>query len=282
MALASVFSIGLIGFFLFKEGLPFVWNYGITNFLFGTTWNPTNQIYGIFPMIIGTVLVTILAIVIGAPIGIAVAVFLAEVAPARLTRIIKPMVDLLAGIPSVVYGLFGIVVIRSMIRSLAHGPLGEYLPGTYQTGYSVLAGGIILAIMILPTIITISADAIRAVPKEYKEAALGLGSTDWQSVYSVVVPAAKSGIITSIILGTGRALGETMAIIMVAGNTVQIPEFGWQGIFAPVRTLTGNVALEMGYAGPEHRQALFATGIVLFIFIMILNSITLALVKKEH
>lgn len=281
LALTSVVSLGLIGFFIFKEGLPFMLDYGLSDFIFGMKWDPLNQVYGIFPMIIGTIIVTILALLIGAPIGIAVAIFLSKIAPAKVTRVIRPTIDLLAGIPSVIYGLFGMVVIRAMIRSLAHGPLSNYLPSNYQTGYSVLAGSIILAIMILPTVITISSDAINAVPSEYHEAALGLGASKWQSISTVVVPAAKSGIITSIILGTGRALGETMAIIMVVGNTVAMPELGLKGIFAPVRTLTGNVALEMGYAGPEHRQALFATGIILFIFIMILNSITLTLVKKE-
>lgn len=282
LALTSVVALGLIGFFIFKEGLPFMLDYGIKDFIFGKEWAPLQSIYGIYPMIVGTVYVTILALIIGAPIGIAVAIFLSKIAPPKVARAIKPMIELLAGIPSVVYGLFGMIVIRALIRELAHGPLGEYLPANYQTGYSVLAGSIILAIMILPTIITLSTDAINAVPSEYYEASIGLGASKWQSIYTVIVPAAKSGIVSSIILGMGRALGETMAIIMVAGNTVAIPELGWQGIFSPVRTLTGNVALEMGYAGPEHRQALFATGIILFIFIIILNSITLAVVKKKE
>ncbi|WP_440896846.1 phosphate ABC transporter permease subunit PstC [Amphibacillus sp. Q70] len=281
MALISVLSLGLIGYFIFQEGLPFMLKYGVGDFIFGMEWDPLNQLYGIFPMIVGTVVVTILALLLGAPIGIAVAIFLTKIAPAKVARVIRPTIDLLAGIPSVVYGLFGMVVIRALLRHLAHGPLSDYLPANYQTGYSVLAGSIILAIMILPTIITISSDAIHAVPSEYDEAALGLGASKWQSIATVVVPAAKSGIISSIVLGIGRALGETMAIIMVVGNTVAIPEFGLRGMFAPVRTLTGNVALEMGYAGPEHRQALFATGIILFIFIMILNSITLVITKKE-
>lgn len=281
MALVSIISLALIGFFIFKEGLPFMLDYGVGEFIFGSTWNPTNQIYGIFPMIIGTIVVTFVAIILGAPIGVAVAIYLAEIAPPKLARAIKPAIELMAAIPSVVYGLFGMVFILNILRRLTSGPLGEYLPANYQTGYSVLAGGIILAIMILPTIISISADSIRAVPKEYQEGALALGSSKWQSIYRVVVPAAKSGIIAAIILGVGRAIGETMAIIMVVGNTVAFPEFGWEGLFAPVRTLTGNVALEMGYAGPEHRQALFATGIILFVFIIILNSITIALTRKK-
>lgn len=280
MALISIVSLGLIAFFIFSEGLPFMIDYGITDFIFGTTWDPTNQIYGIFPMIIGSIVATILAIVIGAPIGIAVAVYLVEIAPPRLARAIKPAIQLLEGIPSVVIGLFGMVVLLEFLRGLTRGPLSDFLPANYQTGYSVLAGAVILAIMILPTIISISADSIRAVPKEYKESALALGATKWQSIFRVVVPAAKSGIIAAVVLGIGRAIGETMAIIMVVGNTVQIPHAGWEGIFAPIRTLTGNIALEMGYAGPEHRQALFATGIILFIFIIVINSITLLLRRR--
>jgi len=281
MALTALISLGLIAFFIFSEGMPFMLEYGITDFIFGTEWDPTNQVYGIFPMIIGSVLATVLAILIGAPIGIAVAVYLVEIAPPKVARVIRPAITLMEGIPSVVIGLFGMVIILEAIRQLTRGPLSEFVPGGYQTGYSVLAGGIILAIMILPTIISISADSIRAVPAEYKEASLALGSSKWQTIYRVVVPAAKSGVLAAVILGVGRAIGETMAIIMVVGNTVQIPEVGWEGIFAPIRTLTGNVALEMGYAGPEHRQALFATGIILFIFIIVINSISLVLRRKE-
>lgn len=281
MAITSTVSLGLIAFYIFKEGMPFMFNYGISDFIFGTTWDPTNGGYGILPMIIGSVLATILAILIGAPIGIAVAVYLVEIAPPRVAKIIRPAILLMEGIPSVVIGLFGMVVIIYMIRWVARGPFSDYLPANYQTGYSLLAGALILAIMILPTIISISADSIRAVPKEHKEAALALGATKWQAVSRVVVPAAKSGILAAVILGVGRAIGETMAIIMVVGNTVQIPHPGLEGVFAPIRTLTGNIALEMGYAGPEHRQALFATGVILFIFIIIINSITLILRKKE-
>jgi len=281
MALTSIISLGLIAFFIFNEGLPFMVSYGITDFIFGTTWNPSAQVYGIFPMIVGSVIATVLAILIGAPIGIAVAVYLVEIAPPKVAKVIRPAITLMEGIPSVVIGLFGMVVILDIIRRLTRGPLSDFLPGGYQTGYSVLAGALILAIMILPTIISISADSIRAVPKEYKEAALALGATKWQSIYRVVVPAAKSGVMAAVILGIGRAIGETMAIIMVVGNTVQIPIAGWESIFAPIRTLTGNIALEMGYAGPEHRQALFATGIILFFFIIIINSISLVLRRKE-
>ncbi|MHA6250546.1 phosphate ABC transporter permease subunit PstC [Oceanobacillus sp. CAU 1775] len=280
MALTSIISLGLIAFFIFKEGLPFMIDYGITDFIFGTTWNPSGQVYGIFPMIVGSILATILAIVIGAPLGVAVAVYLVEIAPPKVARAIKPAIQLMEGIPSVVIGLFGMVVMIDLIRRVARGPLADYLPAGYQTGYSVLAGALILTIMVLPTIISISADSIRAVPIEYKEAALALGATKWQTIFRVVVPAAKSGVIAAVVLGIGRAIGETMAIIMVVGNSVQIPHAGWEGIFAPIRTMTGNIALEMGYAGPEHRQALFATGIILFLFIIVINSITLVLRRK--
>lgn len=280
LALTSTVSLGLIAFFIFKEGLPFMLNYGIKDFIFGKTWNPTNGVYGILPMIVGSIIVTIFAILIGAPIGIAVAVYLEEIAHPKVARAIRPAVQLLEGIPSVVIGLFGMVVLLELIRSIARGPLSDFLPANYQTGYSVLAGAIILAIMILPTVITISADSIRAVPHEFKEAAFGLGSTKWQTIYRVIVPAAKSGIISAVVLGVGRAIGETMAVIMVVGNTVQLPHPGLEAIFAPIRTLTGNIALEMGYAGPEHRQALFATGIILFIFIILINSVTIVLRRK--
>ncbi|MEW6622478.1 MAG: phosphate ABC transporter permease subunit PstC [Bacillota bacterium] len=279
MASTAVLSVFLIGFFIFKEGMPVLLKYGVGSFIFGPKWNPSNEIYGIFSMIIGTILVTLVALIIGTPMGVAVAIFLAEICPQNLAKVVRPAVELLAGIPSVVYGLFGMVAVRGLLSNIARGPLAEYLPANYQTGYSVLGAATVLAIMILPTIINISEDAIRAVPREYKEGALALGATNWQTIYRVLVPAAKSGILASIILGTGRALGETMAVIMVVGNTTLIPEFGWKGLFAPVRTLTGNIALEMGYAAPEHQQALFATGIVLFIFIIILNAITTRLAK---
>jgi len=279
-AFTAVFSVLLIGIFVFKEGSPVLIKYGIGNFIFGTNWNPTSQIYGILPMIVGTIFVTFIAILIGAPMGIAVAIYLAEIASAKFSRIVVPAVELLAGIPSVVYGLFGMFAIRGVIESIARGPLQGFLPANYQSGYSVLTAGIVLAIMILPTVINISLDSLRAVPWEYKEGSLALGASHWQTIYKVLVPAAKSGIITAIILGIGRALGETMAVIMVIGNTPLIPEFGWTGLFAPARSLTANIALEMGYAAPEHQQALFATGIVLFVFIIILNSITSLFVRK--
>lgn len=279
-ALAQVLVIILIGVFVFKEGLPVLQKYGVFSFIFGGMWNPTKEVYGIYPMIIGTIVVTIGAMVMGIPLGVATAIFLAEIAPEKVGRLFRPAIELLAGIPSVVYGLFGMVLVKNLVLYVERNILGNVLPAEYQIGYSVLTASIILAIMILPTIINISEDAIRGVPKEFKEGSLALGATHWQTIYRVMVPAARSGILASIVLGMGRALGETMAVIMVVGNTVAIPAFSLSGIFAPVRTLTGNIALEMGYAGPEHQQALFATGIVLFVFIMILN-IGAALIARK-
>jgi phosphate transport system permease protein len=224
-------------------------------------------------MIVGTIIVTLVAMVIGGPMGIAVAIFLAEIASEKFSRIVVPAVELLAGIPSVIYGLFGMFAIRGVIENIQRGPLHDILPANYLSGYSILTAAIVLAIMILPTVINISLDALKAVPGEYKEGSLALGASHWQTIYHVLVPAAKSGIITAMILGIGRALGETMAVIMVIGNTPLIPEISWTGLFAPARSLTSNIALEMGYATPEHQQALFATGIVLFVFIIVLNSI---------
>lgn len=271
-AFAQAAVIILIGFFVCKEGFPVLQKYGVFNFIFGQLWNPTKAIYGIYPMIIGTVVVTIGSLALGVPLGVATAIFLAEIVPERLGRFFRPAIELLAGIPSVVYGLFGMVLVKNLIMKLERGFLFGILPADYQVGYSVLTASIILAVMILPTIINISEDAIRSVPREFKEGSLALGATHWQTIYRVLVPAARSGILASIVLGMGRSLGETMAVIMVAGNTVALPSLSFSGIFAPVRTLTGNIALEMGYAGPEHQQALFATGIVLFIFIMVLNA----------
>jgi phosphate transport system permease protein len=216
-------------------------------------------------MVLGSVLATLGALVIGVPIGVGCAVFLAEIAKPRIANIIRPGIELLAGIPSVVYGLYGLVVLVPFIRKTFN-----------NQGFSILAGSLILAVMILPTIINISESAIRSVPKEYKEGSLALGGSHWQAIYKVIVPAARSGIIAGIILGMGRAIGETMAVIMITGNSTLIPE----SILSPIRTLTGNIGIEMGYASGEHQQALFATGIVLFIFIMILNVAANLIPKK--
>lgn len=264
-ACIAVLGVILITYFIVKEGWPVIQKVGFFNFIFGRQWAPTQQIYGIYSMILGSILATLGALVLGVPIGVGCAVFLAEIAKPRIANIIRPGIELLAGIPSVVYGLYGLVVIVPIIRKTFN-----------NQGFSILAGSIILAVMILPTIINISESAIKSVPKEYKEGSLALGGSHWQSIYKVIVPAARSGIITSIILGMGRAIGETMAVIMITGNSTLIPE----SILSPIRTLTGNIGIEMGYASGEHQQALFATGIVLFIFIMILNLAANLIPKK--
>jgi len=217
-------------------------------------------------MIIGTLTVTIGAVIIGVPVGICCSVFLAEFAPPMMSNIFRPAIQLLAGIPSVVYGFLGLVFVVPAVRNYLGGP-----------GLSILTGSIILGIMILPTIISISEVSILALPKQYKEGALALGLTHWQTIYSVMLPAAKSGIVAAVILGIGRAVGETMAVIMVLGNAVALPE----SVLDPVRTLTTNIGIEMGYASGEHQQALFATGIVLFIAIMLLNSFAQFITRKR-
>lgn len=255
-AIFAVLGVILITYFIINEGYPVMQKVGIKNFILGRQWAPTRQVYGIYPMIIGSLLVTIGALLLGVPLGIGCAVFLAEIAKPKVARLIRPGIELLAGIPSVVYGLYGLTVIVPFIRKVFN-----------TQGFSILAGSIVLAVMILPTIINVSESAIRSVPKDYKEASLSMGSSHWQAIKNVIVPAARSGIIAAVILGMGRAVGETMAVIMIVGNSPLVPE----SILSPVRTLTGNIGIEMGYAGGEHQKALFATGIVLFVFIMLLN-----------
>lgn len=264
-ATIAVLGVVLITYFIVQEGWPVVQKVGFLDFILGRQWAPTQGIYGIYPMIVGSILTTLGALILGVPIGVASAVFLAEIAKPRIANFIRPGIELLAGIPSVVYGLYGLVVIVPFIRKVFN-----------NQGFSILSGSIILAVMILPTIINISESAIRSVPREYKEGSLALGGSHWQAIYKVIVPAARSGIITSIILGMGRAIGETMAVIMITGNSTLLPE----SILSPIRTLTGNIGIEMGYASGEHQQALFATGIVLFIFIMILNIAANLIPKK--
>ncbi len=256
LALSAVSSLILITVFIFLEGLPLIIHTGLKDFIFSTHWAPTKGHFGIAAMIVSSVLVTLGAMVIGVPLGLACAIVLAEFSPEGLKRILKPTLELLAGIPSVVYGFLGVIWLVPLIRDYLGGP-----------GLSLLAGSMILGIMILPTIISISIDALSAVPDLYREGSIALGATRWQTVKGVVLPAASSGIITAIILGMGRAIGETMAVIMVAGNALQLPS----SFLDPVRTLTSNIALELGYAAGRHREALFATGIVLFIIIMVLN-----------
>lgn len=258
-ALLSVISLLLIiGFVFFKGINPFVAEgYSFLNFLFGDDWVPSEDQFGIFPMIVASIYATIGALVIGVPIGLFTAIFLAEIAPKKLAKIISPAVQLLAGIPSVLYGVFGLAVIVPFLQN----NLG------LVKGQSLIAVILVLAIMMLPTVVTVSETAIRAVPKTYREGSLALGVSQIGTIFKVVVPAAKSGILTAIVLGMGRAIGETMAVILVAGNSLIIPT----SLTDSVRPLTTNIALEMGYAAGVHQEMLFATGIVLFSFILILN-----------
>ena len=255
-ATLSILAVGLICVFLFANGVPAIGEIGVFDFLLGQKWKPSNDLYGIFPMIVGSIYVTAGAILIGVPLGILCAVFLAWFCPKKLYKIIKPAVELLAGIPSIVYGFFGLVVLVPIMQNLFGG-----------SGKGVLTASILLGIMILPTIIGVSESSIRAVPRSYYEGSLGLGATHEHSVFFAVLPAAKQGILAGVILGVGRAIGETMAVIMVAGNQPVVPG----SIFSGVRTMTANIVMEMGYAADLHREALLATAVVLFIFILIIN-----------
>lgn len=267
-ACVSIAMVLLICIFLFANGLPTIGEIGFLSFFFGKIWKPGSGLYGIFPMIVGSVYVTIGAIIVGVPIGILTAVFMAKFCDTKMYKIVKPAINLLAGIPSIVYGFFGLWVLVPMIKTLFGG-----------SGKNVLTASILLGIMILPTIINISETALRAVPESYYEAAVALGDTHEKSVFRVVLPAAKSGIMAGVILGIGRAIGETMALIMVAGNQKVIPGSLLDG----VRTLTGNIVLEMGYATDLHREALIATAVVLFIFILLINVLfSLAKNKKTN
>ncbi|HNS04707.1 MAG TPA: phosphate ABC transporter permease subunit PstC [Candidatus Saccharicenans sp.] len=266
VALTAITVLAVITIFIFEQGLPVMVKYGLKNFLFGQDWYPSEKSFGLLPMIVGSLLVTLGALLIGVPLGLASAIFLTEFSSRRFSRFLKPVFELLAGIPSVVYGFLGLMFLVPFIRENLGGP-----------GLSVLAASIILGIMILPTIISISIDSIRAVPDSYREGSIALGATKWQTVRMVVLPAARSGLVAGIILGMGRAIGETMAVIMVAGNAADLPA-SW---LAPVRTLTSNIALEMAYASGEHRQALFATGVVLFVIIMILNFLANLAARKQ-
>lgn len=268
-AFTAILAVGLICVFLFAGGLPAMAKIGVFNFLFGTDWSPTNvpASFGILPMIIGSIYVTAGAIIFGVPVGIFTAVFMAKLCPPRVYKLIKPAVDLLAGIPSVVYGFFGMVVLVPFVRNAFGG-----------NGNSILTASLLLGIMILPTIISITESAIRAVPDELYEGAVALGASHERAVFAVILPAAKSGVMAAIVLGIGRAIGETMAVKMVAGNQplLRLPNEFLSG----VRTLTANVVIEMGYAEGLHHEALIATGVVLFVFILIIN-LLFSLAKKE-
>ena len=255
-ACVSILAVALICIFLFANGVPTLFKIGPLKFLLGTTWKPGNDIFGILPMILGSLYVTLGAIVVGVPVGILTAVFMARFCPEKIYNVLKPSVELLAGIPSVVYGFFGLVVMVPFIR--------EHIGGT---GSSMLTASLLLGMMILPTLISVAEAALRAVPDSYYEGALALGAGHVRSVFFTVVPAAKSGIMAAIILGMGRAVGETMAVIMVAGNQARMPI----GILEGVRTMTTNIVIEMGYAADLHRDALIATAVVLFVFILIIN-----------
>lgn len=264
-ACISILAVAMICIFLFANGIPGIAKIGAGDFLLGTKWKPGNDIYGIFPMILGSLYVTAGAIIIGVPTGIFTAVFMARFCPEKLHKLLKPAVDLLAGIPSVVYGFFGLMVIVPLIRKFFGG-----------TGTSMLAACIVLGIMILPTIISVSESALRAVPDSYYEGSLALGASHERSVFFTIVPAAKSGILAGVILGIGRAIGETMAVIMVAGNQPVIPKSLTKGL----RTMTANIVLEMGYAADLHREALIATAVVLFVFILIIN-LAFSIIKRK-
>ena len=262
----SILAVVLICVFLFANGVPAMAQIGLPEFLLGTTWRPGADVYGIFPMIIGSIYVTAGAMIIGVPIGLLTAIFLSRFAHTRTAAAIKPAVELLAGIPSVVYGFFGLMVIIPFIRDTvgARGP-------------SLAAAAILLGVMILPTLITVAQSALDAVPRSYYEGALALGATHERSVFTVIVPAAASGITAAVVLGIGRAIGETMAVVMVAGNQPVIPD----SIFDGVRTMTANIVLEMGYAADLHRGALIATGVVLFVFVLLICALFNALKQRK-
>lgn len=261
----SILAVVVICVFMFANGVPAIKEIGVADFLLGAVWSPNQNLYGIFPMIIGSIYVTAGAIIVGVPIGLLCAIFMAKFCPEKLYKILKPAIDLLAGIPSIVYGFFGLMVIVPIMQNIVGG-----------SGKGIITASILLGIMILPTIISVAETNIRAVPESYYEGALALGDTHERAVFKAVVPAAKSGILAGIILGIGRAVGETMAVIMIAGNQPVMPESPLDG----VRTLTANIVLEMGYAADLHREALIATGVVLFVFILLINML-FSVVKKK-
>lgn len=267
-AWVAVISLILIIGFVFYKGLtPFITKgYSFISFITGTDWYPTSKVFEILPMIVASLGITLGAVVIGVPIGILSAVFISEIAPKRFSKVISTAVELLAGIPSVLYGLFGLAIIVPGIKIIFNQPKGQ----------SLLAAILVLAVMMLPTIISVSVTALKAVPDAYKEGSLALGASKTETIFKVIIPAAKSGILTGVILGIGRALGETMAVIMVVGNSVVMPD----SIFSSVRPLTTNIALEMGYASGVHQEMLFATGVILFSFILILNLVINKIANK--
>ncbi|MDY3249493.1 MAG: phosphate ABC transporter permease subunit PstC [Candidatus Choladocola sp.] len=265
-ACTSVLAVALICIFLFANGIPAMLEIGLPEFLFGQKWKPSNDLYGILPFILGSIYVTAGSVLIGVPTALLTAVFLAFYCPKKLYPILKATVNLMAGIPSVVYGFFGLVVIVPLMREI-----------TGKDGSTMLTASILLGIMILPTVTGVVEPALRSVPTSYYEGALALGATHERSVFCTVFPAAKSGVVAGIVLGIGRAIGETMAVIMVAGNQTWMP----QGILKGLRTMTANIVMEMGYAADLHREALIATGVVLFVFILIINLCVSALKRRS-
>ena len=258
-ACISILAVALICIFLFANGLPTIFEIGPLKFLLGTTWKPGNNLYGILPMILGSIYVTAGAIIVGVPIGLLTAIYMSRFASPRINKVLLPAVQLLAGIPSVVYGFFGMIVMVPAVQAVLHVKSGK--------GMSLFTASLLLGIMILPTIITVSKTSLDAVPQSYYEGSLALGATHERSVFCAVLPAAKSGVMSAVILGVGRAIGETMAVVMVAGNQTWMPK----GLFQGLRTMTSNIVIEMGYAADLHREALIATGVVLFVFILLIN-----------
>lgn len=273
LAVAIVFTIGL---FIVQQALPAFAQIGLKNLLIGIVWRPTNNLFGLLPMVLGSIFVTLGAVILGVPLALGCAILLAEVAPPAVTAVLRPAVQLLAGIPSVVFGLFGMRVLVPMIRQI---------PVAHNTGFGILAASIVLAVMILPTITAVSEDAIRAVSDDYRHASLALGTSRWQTIVGVVIPAARSGIVAGIVLGIGRALGETMAMIMVIGNSVIIPQPLNSNpltiLLSQARTLTGNIAVEISYATGLQTNALYATGVVLFLLTILINSLARTLLKEK-
>jgi len=265
VSFSSLIGLLLITSFIFKEGLQIIFKVGVAKFVFSAEWAPLENKFGILPMVVSTCIVTLLAVLLSLPIGLSTAIFLNEFANQKISAIIKPIIELLAAIPSVIYGFVGIQIISYLIR--------KYLGGS---GLCVLNAVIVLSIMILPMLISISCDALRNVPYHYREASYAMGATKWQTIYHIILPAARSGILTAVVLATGRALGETMAVLMVIGNATQIPKT----LISPARTLTSGIALELSYAIGDHRKALFGCGVVLFVLIMCLT-LTLNLILRR-
>lgn len=274
----SILIVFMIAYFTCREAWPALQQIGLGHMLSTLEWRPQRELYGLVPMLAGSVMVTLGAVLLGVPLAVGAAVFLAEVAPRGVANVVRPAVQLLAGIPSVVYGLFGLVVLVPLVRQI---------PVTGNTGFGMLTASMVLAVMILPTVTSVSEDAIRSVPREYKEGSLALGTTHWQTILGVILPGARSGILAGIILGIGRALGETMAMIMVIGNSIVMPAAAEGSsplslFLSRARTLTGNIAVEISYASGLHESALFATGVVLFVLIIIVNSAARLMLRGEQ